>query len=178
MLRGYRLSAVLGFTIDASTRAEIDACAPLIVHAAAERISHELDLIMESEQACATITAMAESTILWQILPELHSGLGVEQPGYHHLDVFHHSLAALGCMEEILRQPERYYPGHGSVFSDYIGGKGIRKRLKWSALLHDLGKPQAMDVHPDQEGRITFYNHDRIGRDVFLRFAGAAEVEQ
>ena len=28
-----------------------------------------------------------------------------------------------------------------------------------------------MDVHPDQEGRITFYNHDRIGRDIFLRFA-------
>jgi poly(A) polymerase len=169
ILRGYRLSAIFGFAIDNSTQAEMDACAPLIGNVAVERISHELDLIMGSERAYPTITAMAESTILRQILPELYSGMGVEQPGYHHLDVFYHSLAALGCMEEILRQPERYFPGHGSVFSRYIGENEIR--LKWSALLHDLGKPQTMDVHPDQEGRITFYNHDRIGRDVFLRFA-------
>jgi poly(A) polymerase len=171
ILRGYRLSAILGFAINASTQADMDACAPLIVNAAAERISHELDLIMGSEKAFATITAMAASTILWLILPELHCGLGVKQPGYHHLDVFYHSLAALGHMEEILRQPESYYPEHGALFSDYIEENGIKNRLKWSALLHDLGKPAARDVHPDQEGRITFYNHDRIGRDVFLRFA-------
>ena len=170
MLRGYRLSAVLGFSVSASTRTAMDACGHLITDVAVERISYELDLIMESDQARAVIEAMAEAGLLWHIVPELQSGLKVEQPCFHHLDVFHHSLTALGCMEEILRQPERFYPGWGSVFGAYAGRKGMRKRLKWSALLHDLGKPDAMEVRP--EGRITFYNHDRIGKDVFLRFAG------
>jgi poly(A) polymerase len=72
-------------------------------------------------------------------------------------------------MEEILRRPERYFPGQGQVFARYAGGKGVRKGLKWAALLHDMGKPSAMEVRP--EGRITFYNHDRIGRDLFLGLA-------
>jgi poly(A) polymerase len=170
MLRGYRLSAVLGFTLSASTQRAIKVCGPLIAGVAVERISHELDLIMESEQAQAAIKAMADSGILWQIIPELQSGLGVEQPGFHHLDVFHHSLAALGCMEEILRQPERFFPGRGPAFGAYADGKGKKKLLKWSALLHDLGKPYVMEVHPG--GRITFYSHDWIGREIFLRFSG------
>ena len=170
MLRGYRLSAVLGFTLSSSTEKAIVACGPLIAGVAVERISHELDLIMESEQARTTIEVMAESGILWHSIPELQSGLGVEQPGFHHLDVFHHSLAALGCMEEILRQPERFFPGQGPAFYAYAGKKGMKKHLKWSALLHDMGKPYVMEVRP--EGRITFYNHDRIGRDTFLQFAG------
>jgi poly(A) polymerase len=170
MLRGYRLSAVLSFALSASTRNEIAACSPLIAGVAVERISHELDLIMESEQAQAALSAMAESGILWQCIPELQSGLGVEQPGFHHLDVFYHSLAALGSLEEVLRQPERFFPGRGQTMCVYTGRKGIRKLLKWSALLHDLGKPYTMEKRP--EGRVTFYNHDRIGKEIFLRLAG------
>jgi poly(A) polymerase len=169
MLRGYRLGAVLGFALSAAALMAIEACSPLITGVAAERIHHELDLIMESEDAQSIITAMAETGLLWHIVPELQRGLAVEQPGFHHLDVFHHSLAALGCMEEILRRPEIYFPGQGPVFTRYAGGKGIRKGLKWSALLHDMGKPYTMEVRP--EGRITFYNHDRIGRDLFLGLA-------
>lgn len=169
MLRGYRLSAVLGFALSAAALAAIEARSPLISGVAAERIQHELDLIMESEEAMPAITGMAATGLLWHIAPELQRGLGVEQPGFHHLDVFHHSLAALGCMEEILRRPERYFPGQGPVFARYAGGKGIRKGLIWAALLHDMGKPYTMEVRP--QGRITFYNHDRVGRDLFLGLA-------
>ena len=169
MLRGYRLGVALGFALTAAALMAIEANSPLITSVAAERISHELDLIMDSDGAPTAIQAMAETGILWHIVPKLQRGLGLEQPGFHHLDVFHHSLAALGCMEEILRRPERYFPGHGPVFARYAGRKGIRKVLKWSALLHDMGKPYTMEVRP--EGRITFYNHDRIGKDLFLGLA-------
>jgi poly(A) polymerase len=170
MLRGFRLSAVLGYAIDAPTLSQMDVCAPLIENVAAERISRELNLIMGSERACTTMTAMARSAVFKRILPEVMNGLGLEQPGYHHLDVFHHSLATLGSMEEILRRPDYYYPGSGAVFTPYIEGKEIQ--LKWSALLHDLGKPLTKAAHPREEGRIIFYNHDRIGREVFSRLAG------
>ena len=169
MLRGYRLGAVLGFALSAAALMAIEASSSLITAVAAERIQHELDLIMESEEARSAFQAMAETGLLWHIVPELQRGLGLEQPGFHHLDVFHHSLAALGCMEEILLRPEKYFPGQGPVFAEYIERKGIRKGLKWAALLHDMGKPYTMEVRP--EGRITFYNHDRIGRDLFLGLA-------
>jgi poly(A) polymerase len=169
MLRGFRFCATLGCSFDATALEEIKASAPLIAKPAAERINHEMDLIMGSERAGKAFAAMAETGILWHIIPELKAGLGLVQPGFHHLDVFSHSLEALGCMEEILRQPEDYYAGCASVFPSYI--KDERIRLKWASLLHDLGKPATMEKHPDEAGRITFYNHDRIGRDIFYVLA-------
>jgi poly(A) polymerase len=172
ILRGFRLSAVLDFIIDSSTLLKMKECASLLVHVSAERISHELDLIMESGNAWKAIKAMAESTILWDIIPELHQGMGVEQPGFHHLDVFHHCLATLGLMEEILQNPISFYSDCGGVISCYLRNSAILMRLKWAALLHDMGKPLAMEVRQEKDGRITFYNHDRIGKDMLFRLAG------
>jgi poly(A) polymerase len=168
MLRGYRLRAVLGFAIEAATAEEIARQGALIRQAAVERISHELDLIMASERAHTVIGEMAGSGLLWQIIPELASGVGLEQPGFHHLDVFHHSLAALGFMEEILAAPERFYPGSVVQIREYLGQPGVAGRLKWAALLHDLGKPMTMAVREDKDGRITFYNHDQAGKGLVL----------
>lgn len=169
LLRGYRLSATLGFTLEEATRAEIARQAGLIHRVAAERITHELDLIMASGRAHAVMEAMAASGLLWQLIPDLAQGVGMEQPGFHHLDVFHHSLAALGFMEEILDKPLRFYPGGEAEIREYLGRPGVRSRLKWAALLHDLGKPLTMAVREDKGGRITFYNHDQTGRDMVLQ---------
>ncbi len=169
MLRGYRLSATLCFTIQADTVREIQSHGELIGRVSWERISHELDLIMNSERAHATISAMTHSGLLWQIIPELAKGLGMVQPGFHHLDVFHHSLAALGYMEEILAAPQRYYPQSATSIQNYIARPGRKGQLKWAALLHDLGKPATMAIRADKGGRITFYNHDQVGREMVLR---------
>ncbi|MDR3629859.1 MAG: HD domain-containing protein [Desulfocapsaceae bacterium] len=171
MLRGYRLRAVLGLAFSDATQGAILACSHLIAEVAAERINHELDLIIASDQAYGAFEGMAESGILWHIIPELRPGLGVQQPGFHHLDVFHHCLAALEGMEEVLQQPGRFFPGREETLSGYIAAPGMRKKLKWSALLHDMGKPLVKGEHPQQKGRVTFYNHDRIGRDLLLEVA-------
>lgn len=170
MLRGYRFCATFGFAFHASVPEEIKTRASLIVRPAAERIAHELDLIMHSGQAGSTFAAMAQTGILWHIIPELKAGLGLVQPGFHHLDVFSHSLEALRCMEEIMERPEDCYPEDTPVFSSYIKKEKIR--LKWAALFHDLGKPAAMKRPSNEDGRITFYNHDKIGRDIFFAVAG------
>ncbi len=163
MLRGFRLSATLGFTLEAGSRAGIEENRHLIKKVASERISHELDLIMASGRAYSVISEMAASGLLFLIIPELERGVGMRQPGFHHLDVFHHSLAALKYMEKIIASPDSYYPGcHGQI-RDYLSRPKIRKKLKWAALLHDLGKPETMDIREDKGGRITFYNHDQKG---------------
>ncbi|MGW8195333.1 MAG: HDIG domain-containing metalloprotein, partial [Desulforhopalus sp.] len=43
--------------------------------------------------------------------------------------------------------------------------------LKWAALLHDIGKPVTREVRPDKNGRVTFYRHDEVGRDLSKRVA-------
>ena len=169
MLRGYRLSATLGFTLEETTRAEIARQAGLIGRSAAERITHELDLIMATGRAHAAMEGMAASGLLWQLIPDLARGVGMEQPGFHHLDVFHHSLAALGFMEEILAEPSRFYPESATEIGAYLKQPGMQSRLKWAALLHDLGKPLTMAVREDKGGRVTFYNHDQTGRDMVLQ---------
>ncbi|MBU4585736.1 MAG: HD domain-containing protein, partial [Proteobacteria bacterium] len=169
MLRGYRLSATLGFRIDEATRTEIAQHVLLIREVSVERISHELDLIMDSDRAHTVIGEMAGIGLLWQIIPELARGMGVEQPGFHHLDVFHHSLAALGFMEEIVASPDRFYPESAAEIKEYIARPGMKVRLKWAALLHDLGKPLTMDVRADKDGRVTFYGHDQAGKDLVLK---------
>ncbi len=169
MLRGYRLSATLGFRMEDVTRAEIGHHVSLIRQVSVERISYELDLIMASGRAHRVMGQMAQVGLLWQIIPELAGGVGMEQPGFHHLDVFHHSLAALGFMEEILADPERFYPGCGARIREYSGQPGMKVRLKWAALLHDLGKPVTYAVRDDKDGRITFYGHDQAGKALVLK---------
>lgn len=169
MLRGYRLSVTLDFRIEEATRAEIAHHVDLIRTVSVERISHELDLIMASDRAHAVMGEMAQVGLLWQIIPELARGVGMEQPGFHHLDVFHHSLAALGFMEEILADPARFYPECAVRIREYIGQPGMKVRLKWAALLHDLGKPVTMTVREDKDGRVTFYNHDQVGKELVLK---------
>ena len=169
MLRGYRLSATLDFSLEEATKAEIRQHAGLIRRVSVERIGHELDLIMASGRAHQVLGEMAQIGLLWHLIPELGRGVGMEQPGSHHLDVFDHCLTALGCMEEILAAPERFYPDSAARMREYIDRPGMKARLKWAALLHDLGKPVTMAVRDDQDGRVTFYDHDQAGKELVLK---------
>jgi len=166
MLRGYRLWARFGFALEKKTLAAIREHASLLSRVSVERISYEMNLIMGSDRAHEVITGMAESGLLFLVIPQLQSGVGLEQPESHHLDVFYHSLAALGYMEKILAEPELFYPLCQEMLQEYLAQPGIREVLKWSALLHDLGKPPTRETSEDKGGRITFYNHDEVGREL------------
>jgi len=171
MLRGFRFMATLNFAFDAASLAEIGRCADLIARPAVERISYELGLIMDSPRACPSFRAMAAAGLLRHIVPELYAGVGVEQPEFHHLDVFHHSFLAFEQMEAIIAQPGRYYPQAVERLDEYLTAAPVRRCLKWAALCHDIGKPAAMGNAGSEDGRITFYNHDEIGRRIFHLFA-------
>ncbi len=164
MLRGYRLWARFGFVLNDASLASIREHVSLLSRVSVERISYEMDLIMASDRAYDVVSAMAKSGILFQVIPELQEGVGLEQPESHHLDVFGHSLEALGHMEKILKKPEIFYPECKELLHGYLARPGMREVLKWGALLHDLGKPATHKIREDRDGRITFYNHDEVGR--------------
>lgn len=170
MLRGFRFMATLDFALDPASLAEIGRCAGLIARPAVERINYELGLIMDSPRACPTFRAMAAAGLLRHIVPELYAGVGVEQPEFHHLDVFHHCFAAFEAMEAIIARPGRYYPPAAGRLEAYLAAGPVRRCLKWAAWCHDIGKPAARAAASEGD-RITFYNHDEIGRRIFHLFA-------
>ncbi len=171
MLRGYRLCAQLDFVMDDKTQLSVVEHQYKIKNVAKERISYELNCIMESNRAYDAIRDMAESGILFQILPELQEGVGVAQPASHHLDVFEHNLEALQCMERVLGNPETFFPGFGVSLFQYLEIDSVKRCLKWAALLHDVGKPAVCEVSEKQQGRVTFYNHDQLGKQLVMVIA-------
>ncbi len=169
ILRGYRLWARFGFRCDQATLAAIEEHAALLSRVSVERVSYEMDLIMGSDRSHEVIAAMAESTLLFEVISELSEGVGLSQPESHHLDVFGHSLSALENMEKILKNPMEYYPECAESLEEYLQQPSIKVILKWGALLHDLGKPATRKIREDKGGRITFYNHDEVGRKLVLK---------
>ena len=149
-LRGVRLAAGLGFGLEPATSAAIRelAEAQVLGHAplpAWERVGEELNRLLLSERAAHGVSLLAELRLLDVYLPELASARGVEQGGFHHLDVLGHSV-------EALRQLLLGFPDAGLA-------------LRWATLLHDVGKPETKSF--DESGRFYhFYGHDKVGGDL------------
>jgi putative nucleotidyltransferase with HDIG domain len=83
---------------------------------------------------------MRETRTLPFIFAELGEGVGCVQNQHHVHDVFNHNLAALEACAS-----------HGGDLVD-----------RFSALLHDVGKPRTAAPRPDGNGN-TFYGHDDLG---------------
>ena len=49
------------------------------------------------------------------------------------------------------------------------------KAFMWAALLHDIGKPDTTRI---KKGKITAYNHDKVGTDLSKEFLEAVTSEQ
>jgi tRNA nucleotidyltransferase (CCA-adding enzyme) len=151
ILRGVQLMARLEFAIEELTRADMRSGAPLLASVSAERVRDELNKMLElAAEPSRGFVFMHEVGILPFVLPELEATFGVEQNEFHPDDVFMHSLKS--C--------DRARP---------------ELRLRWSALLHDIGKKEMKQV---VDGRTVFYRHEEASaRDADailerLRFPG------
>lgn len=171
MVRVFRFAATLGYTVEAATLTQIAAHHHLIALPAAERISHELDLIMASQRAAPAMRAMADCGLLGELLPELMAGQGMEQPASHHLDVLGHSLETLAQMERLVADPTPWFPDSVEILMEAMRRPGMARRLCWAALLHDIGKPVTFARRADKDDRITFYQHDHAGVRLLERIA-------
>ena len=171
MLRVFRFAAVLGFIVDAETLEQVRLHLQEIERVSSERVAYELDLIMASNRAHHAFVGMHECGLLWEILPELRAGVGMDQPVSHHLDVFDHCLETLRQMKLVLADLGSYFPENQAVMEKYLQADRRAVQLKWAALFHDVGKPATYGINEDKGGRITFYNHDMHGADIFTSIA-------
>jgi poly(A) polymerase len=163
LLRAYSLSAQTGFKIDAKTIAAIRPRVRSIRNVSPERVREELFKIFASPRAAATVRAMERSGLLFAVIPQLKLMASVPPGGYHHLNVWKHSVLVLAEFEKIVRllkdQEVRSY------LDEAVGGGHSRLALvKFACLLHDVGKPETRREMPD--GRLAFHGHERAGRDI------------
>ena len=159
VLRGVRFAATLGFEIEPATWDGIRAGVKSIREVSAERIREELVKIFVSPTRVCGFDLLDASGLLAEILPEVSSLKGCEQPPEFHPegDVFVHTRLMLSLLQEEVTVP-----------------------LVLSVLFHDIGKPPTMQR--DETGRIRFNGHEsvsaRMTTDIMqrLRFSNA-EIE-
>lgn len=146
-LRAVRLAATLDLTLEPATlgavrrlaHAQAEGAHPL---PAFERVRDELDLLLLDPNAARGLAQADALGLLDAVLPELAACRGVEQGGFHHLDVLRHSLEALNQLVQ--------------------GFPEADASLRWATLLHDVGKPATRGLGDD--GRTHFYGHARLGQ--------------
>jgi len=138
ILRAFSLAAITGYNINSHVRHAITECAYLLKRVPASVVKDELITILTSNKPSIQLRLMLKLGVLHIIMPELVKCNGCLQDSrYHKYDVFNHLL----------------YTCDNTDKNDLI--------LRLAGLLHDIGKPESMEIKPD--GKVTFYRHEMYG---------------
>lgn len=140
MMRAIRFATQLRFTIDAESLESIRKNAHRIEIISMERVSDELNKIMLAPRPSIGFKLLLRTNLLTYILPELLLLRGIERiNGIAHKDNFFHTLEVV----------------------DNLARNSNDLWLRWSALLHDIAKPQTKRFIVGQGW--TFHGHEERG---------------
>jgi putative nucleotidyltransferase with HDIG domain len=140
MMRAIRFASQLQFTISEEAFKGIKENAERIKIISQERITDELNKIMLSPVPSVGLDLLYKAGIMKIILPQMVDLVGVETvDGKGHKDNFYHTLQVV---DNIARHTKDLW-------------------LRWSALLHDIGKPATKRFEPGHGW--TFHGHDAVG---------------
>ncbi|MCQ2252453.1 MAG: CCA tRNA nucleotidyltransferase [Bacteroidales bacterium] len=139
MLRAIRFACRLGFKIAPETKEAISRNSERLKIVSMERICEELMKMMQTNKPSEAFVLLYETKLLGLILPQLCRLKGVEKmEGKGHKDNLDHTMQVL----------------------DNVASTSDNVWLRWSALLHDIGKPS---VKKFINGNWTFHHHEING---------------
>lgn len=138
ILRLLRFASVLGFSVEENTARAARGQKDGLRAIAHERVYAELNKLLCGEHAAVVLLDYPD--ILGVVLPELLPCVGFDQRNPHHCyDVWTHTAYAVGAVP-----PTRV--------------------LRWTMLLHDLGKPGCFTQDADGTGH--FYGHTAVSAEL------------
>lgn len=164
VLRGFSFMVNYGFRIEKNTQKAMVKYKKLIKNVSRERINEELFKIFSSPRSYLAIKMMDDLRIIDEVIPQITKTRKVRQGGFHHLDVWDHSLEALKEFELLYQK----YISRKKEILDYLNEPLAENRprfeiIKLACLLHDIGKP----IAKKKKGKRTiFHTHEKIGRDM------------
>src|SRR5689334_2320336 len=142
MMRAVRFAARFGFEIEPATFRAIRRHAKEIQQVSPERLREELTKMLTEGAARRALELLEETWLLGQVLPEIASMKGVEQPPEFH--------------------PEGDVWIHTRLMLEQLA-KGASPTLAWGVLLHDVGKPPTFQSAAETGDRIRFNHHVDVG---------------
>lgn len=165
LLRSVRLAAQLQFIIDETTAQAIYRQASLLMQVAPERVREEFFEILDCAEGGRWLAAMDELGLLEALLPEIRLMRGCLQGPPHRYDVFTHSVEMVRSLDRILLALPNLLPDEavslsGALRTEVEGGISRQALLRFTALLHDVGKPDTRSV---EDGQIRFLGHAARG---------------
>ncbi len=155
MLRCIRFATQLGFRIDPPTYVALREHRERLRIISWERIATELNKILLAPQPSVGFGLLFDTGLLQIILPELTALQGVDtEQGIRHKDNFYHTLQVVDNLAE--RSDDLW--------------------LRWSALLHDIGKAPTKRFEPGNGW--TFHGHDAVGAKMVSRIFRRLRLSQ
>ncbi|GGH02097.1 tRNA nucleotidyltransferase [Polaribacter pacificus] len=146
MLRAIRFASQLNFKIEEESLLAISRNAHRLKIITNERIIDEVNKILSSSKPSIGFLLLEQTQLLPYILPELIALKGVEEvEGQKHKDNFYHTLEVV----------------------DNIAENTDDVWLRWSALLHDIGKAPTKKFH--KKIGWTFHGHEFVGSKMVFK---------
>jgi poly(A) polymerase len=140
MMRAIRFACQLDFVIEPACFEAIRRNAERITIVSIERVTDELNLIIQADVPSTGMRMLEETGLLQILFPELLALKGTESiDGKGHKDNFFHTLEVL----------------------DNVAAKTGTLWLRWAAILHDIAKPATKKFVPGAGW--TFHAHDFRG---------------
>ncbi len=167
ILRGFRLSVEKNLRLTEDFYEFVEKNGDLVLKAPAERITHELFKVMKHPRGSKVIRKLYEVGLLEKIMPEFSKLKEIKDQGEHHIyPLDEHTLRILEEVEKTIEERTKYLSAE--LLKDFgcrrfLGEFTDVELLKWGALLHDIGKPDTFEI---REGKVTFYNHDKVGEEI------------
>jgi poly(A) polymerase len=168
IMRAFALMATLGFNIAKPTLNQIKKDKKLILNVSFERVRDELFKILSSERTFDVMRLMDQLGVLECVIPQIRVMYDCTQGGYHHLDVWPHSLEALRQLDEVLKEQEQNPDVRDYLKTPLTADHSRKSVLKLATLLHDIGKPE---TKKKEEDRFTFHGHEHVGKHIVRHVA-------